>query len=246
MWKLSCAGLLVSERGIVTMASSATTTAYLDNRDRLSTEQYAAIGRVAVLWSEVEWGMERIIGRLALIPLLLGYVLTYKLGPDNRIEAIHSLIQVHKIKYHGELVDRDPLAEINAVLPSLKRLKDDRNFVVHSLWSKAGDEFLSRLDIAATARSGFDFSVGPCERLVDIVSFGDEVHKAAIHLMTLGARIPTIDATLLDKLREQEKRNRQLPGLQSTRQFQRRSYAKLQTEVPPETKRIQKGMGAKS
>jgi hypothetical protein len=108
--------------------------------------------------------MERILGRLAFVPSLLGYILTDRLGPDNRIGAMHSLIEVHKIKYPG-LIDAELLTEIQEYLPSLSALKGDRNYIVHSVWSKASETQLSHFDISATARSGIDIEGGPCQPL---------------------------------------------------------------------------------
>lgn len=205
---------------------------FLESKDRLTDRQYAAIGRVAVLWSEAEWALERILERLVLAPSLLGYVLTEKLGPDNRIAAIRSLINVHKIKYHSKLISEELLLAIRGYLPSLARMKRDRNHIVHSVWANAGEDHLSRFDISETARSGMDFSAGPCDRITDLEEFGKEIEKAANLLWQLGTRIPILDATLLEKLHEQERHNRRLPYAQSTRQFQRRSYERLKLAEP--------------
>jgi hypothetical protein len=207
---------------------------------RLTDRQYAAIGRVAVLWAEAEWAMERILGRLGLVPSVLGYVLTDKLGPDYRIGAIRSLINVHKVKYHAKLVDADLLTEIRSYLPSLLAMKSDRNYVVHSVWSKANETNLSRFDIGATARSGLDISAGPCQRIEAIEGFAIEVEKAATLLWELGSRIPTVQPTSLEKLNELELRNRGLPIAQSTRLIPPKSFARLQREALPPAKQPNK------
>lgn len=139
-------------------------TAARQPRQELTEKQYAAIGRVAALWSEVEHGIEKIAARLALAPSLLGYVLTDKLGPDNRISAILSLLAVHKVKYDYELADEAVLKEIASVIPRLRQMKDDRNFIVHSIWIKSGRAHMTPMAPALSARSGKDVSVGEAEK----------------------------------------------------------------------------------
>lgn len=207
---------------------------------RLTDRQYAAIGRVVVLWAEAEGGLERILESLALVPSLLGYVLTDKIGPDNRISAIYDLINVHRIKYHSQIVDKDLLAEIEDYLPSVSAIKSDRNFLAHSIWSKASDTQLSHLDISATARSGKDFSSRPCDQIADVEAFGNEVQKAANLLWNLGSRIPRIDGTLLQKLHELEQHNRRSPSPGNIRVLQRKSFARLQRDQPAQPKQPQR------
>jgi hypothetical protein len=204
---------------------------------RLTDRQAAAIGRVAVLWAEAEWAMQRLIGRLAQVPSLLGYILTDKIGPDNRIGAIRSLINVHKVKYQSKLIDEDLLTEIADYMTSIGNLKDDRNFVVHSVWAYASDTHLSRFDIAATARSGMDSQSGPCERVNAIESFGEEIEKAVKLLWSLSARVPTIQPASLQKLYELESGSLRGPVPVATRLLQPKSFARLQRKAPDQQKK---------
>lgn len=160
---------------------------FMDDSDRLTARQYAAIGRVAALWAETEWAMERILTRLALVPSLLGFILTDKLGPDNRINAIYSLIDVHRLKYAG-FVDAAVLTEIEECLSSIGEMKGDRNFIVHSVWAKSDDASISRTDITGAARSGAHITVGPSQSLKSIEDFAEQVDEAAKVLWELGSK----------------------------------------------------------
>jgi hypothetical protein len=217
----------------------------MEASDRLTDRQYAAIGRVAALWSEVEWAMERILGRLAFVPSLLGYILTDRLGPDNRIAAIHSLIEVHRIKYAG-LIDAELLTEIQEYLGALGALKGDRNYIVHSVWAKASETQLSRFDITATARSGADLEVGACQPIASIEEFSYQVEEAAKLLWSLGARIGTAQPASLEKLHKLEHDNRRRPGGGLVRQLQPKSFARLQRKPPRQQKQPKKSKGAKA
>jgi len=206
---------------------------FLRTEDRLTSRQYAAIGRVTALWSEADAGLERVLDRLALIPSILGYILTDKINPNNRIEMIYALINVHRGKYRNKLVDDTLLAEIEDYLPSIGWIKSDRDFVAHTVWIKASETELSRHDITAAARSGQDFSTSFCDRVADIEKFGDEVEKAANLLWNLGSRLPVIDAALLGKLLQLEHDNRRSPSLQGTRLIPRKAFAHLRRGPVP-------------
>lgn len=209
------------------------TDSFILEKDRPTQRQYAAIGRVAATWAEVEFGMESILARLALAPSMLGFILTDKLGADNRLGAIESLVNVHATKYEHVLADKATLEELKRILPFIRKMKDDRNFIVHSLWTRANEDFLGRIDLAATARSGKDFSGGPCERLADIEKFADGVRKLADRLWYLARQIPQIDAALLGKFETQEQRSRHRPHTKSVRRYQRRSYGSLPEAPEP-------------
>ena len=155
------------------------------------------------------------------------HFLTDKLGPDNRIKAIRSLIGVHREKYGCELVTDATLAELDGTLKIAAKMKEDRNFVVHTVWSQAGPDHLSHIDISAAARSGRDYSSGPAERLIEIENFADEVQKLADRLWGIAGQIPNVDAPLLDKLHKREQSNRGRPMSKSMRQYQRRPYTTL-------------------
>jgi hypothetical protein len=196
-------------------------------KDRPTDRQCAAIGRVAAAWSVIELLMERLLARLSMAPSLMGYVLTNRLAPDNRIGAIESLLTVHRQKYDDDFIGTNTRVAIKALLPKIKTLKDDRNFVVHSVWVSRGPDFLSRLDMGGAARSGIDISTGEPERLADIEQLSKTTQTVSDQLFALTNQLPRIDATSLDILQKREQQNRRAIPLRSARQYRRRSYTRL-------------------
>lgn len=193
------------------------------------------------MWSEADTALERILERLALIPSLLGYILTDKINPNNRIDMIYALIHVHRTKYQSKLIDDALLTEIGDYLPSIGWIKSDRDFVAHSVWTKVGEAELSHHNITATARSGTDFSSNFCDRVADIEKFGDEVEKAANFLWNLGSDLPTLDVALLGKLLQLEHEHRRSPNLKNMRLPPRKSFAHLRRgPVPKEDREPQR------
>lgn len=206
---------------------------FIQPNNRPTDRQCVAIGRIASAWAVVEYLMERTLTRLALSPSLLGYVLTDKLGPDNRIEAIKSLITAHRTKYNCVLVADEILAEISALLPTLKLMKSDRNFAVHSVWSSTGEHWLSHFDIAAAARSGKDMSAGTPEKTADLETFANSIQLISDKLWAVSFKLPQIDPTLLEKLRKLEQPAHRPESARSARQLRPRSWAQLPPDNPP-------------
>lgn len=204
---------------------------FIQPEDRLTDRQYAAVGRVAVTWSLTEYLMERTLGRLAMSPSMLGYVLTDKLGPDNRINAIKSLVHVHRVRYGSQLVPEAILAGVETILPTLFQMKSDRNYVVHSVWSRLGETHLSRIDITGAARSGLNYSSGSGHDLTAMETFADEIQKACDRLFDLSSKIPMIDPALLGRLKTLELPAHQPPSARAVRSTQPRSYTLL--DPPP-------------
>jgi hypothetical protein len=161
---------------------------------------------------------------------MLGYVLTDKLGPDNRIGAVKSLITIHRKTYECRIISADTLTALDALLRSIEKLKGDRNYVVHTVWSKANDEHMIPHNMTAAIRSGAIYSSGEGEHVADIEELGATIEKAAARLWQLNSRIGLIDGPLLGRLQTQERRNRRKPYAQLEHQFQRRSYTRLQPD----------------
>jgi hypothetical protein len=194
---------------------------------RPTERQCAAIGRVAATWSVMELLIERLIARLSMAPSLIGYVMTNRLGPDYRIAAINSLLTVHRQRYGDEFIGSETRLAIKEMLPKIKRMKDDRNVIVHSVWVSVGPDWLAKMDISGAARSGKEMSTANADRVTDIEEFAVTVQTACDQLHSLTSRIPSIDATLLDKLQKREQRSRRANSPRSMHESQRRSYTKL-------------------
>jgi hypothetical protein len=211
---------------------------FIQPENRLSDTHYAAVGRVAVTWSLMEYLMERTLGRLAMSPSMIGYVLTDKLGPDNRINAIKSLINVHRVRYGSELVPEDLLTAIESVLPTIFQMKSDRNYIVHSVWSKLGENHLSRIDITGAARSGLSTSSGSGHSVAAMEVFANEVQKMCDKIFALSSRISRIDPALLDKLQKLEQPGHRPQSARAVRTAPLRSYTSA--EPPPKKGRKRK------
>ena len=129
--------------------------------------------------------MESILGAFSVGPVHAWISYSRQTRRRQSLGRHRGLVNVHATRYEHVLADKATLEELKRILPFIRKMKDDRNFIVHSLWTRANEDFLGRIDLAATARSGKDFSGGPCERLADIEKFADGVRKLADRLWYL-------------------------------------------------------------
>ena len=107
---------------------------FIQPDDRPTERQYAAIGKVAAAWSVMELLIVRLIARLSLAPSRIGYVLTNRLGSNDRIDAIDSLLTIHRQRYGDEFIGSETRVAIKDMLAKITAMRADRNSIVHSVW----------------------------------------------------------------------------------------------------------------
>jgi hypothetical protein len=142
---------------------------------------------------------------------------------------------VHRVRYGSELVPEDVLTAIESILPTIFQMKSDRNYVVHSVWSELGENYLSRIDITGAARSGLSTSSGSGHSLVAMEVFAGEIQKMCDKLLDLSSKIPRIGPALLDKLQRLEQPGHRPQSARAMRIAQPRSYTPA--EPPPRQKK---------
>jgi hypothetical protein len=161
---------------------------------RLTDEQYAAIGRVAVHWSLVETTIETILARLAYSPEYFGRAITNDLGIDNRIRAIRTLCNVHEVQLGNRIVSRETVSQLRNLAAETAAKKGMRNRLVHSVWFRSTDEKMF----------GNKFRTGPAKRdqeeqrhlsqsFHEINQFAAEIEDLACRLGVECEKLPKIE-----------------------------------------------------
>ena len=93
----------------------------------ISAGQIALIGRVIVLWSNLEAALGDTIRFLLDLDDEDGRIVTMRLSADAKIQMLRSLGPHH-------ISDKDLLAGVNKTLRLIDELKDGRNFIAHGVW----------------------------------------------------------------------------------------------------------------
>lgn len=100
----------------------------LGSEIRLTLDQRAAIGTVAVETTYLEFAIERLIQRLLGIDEhAQAGLLTDRLGLTQKLEALHELGRT-------KLSDEKHRAEWSAYASNVRNLIDKRNMIIHGIW----------------------------------------------------------------------------------------------------------------
>lgn len=123
-----------------------------DSSSVLPVEYYAALGRVAAAWAELELEMNLTIWELANIQQRLGACLTSQMiGPGPRIRALAALVEQRG-------ASKEVLSELNKLSRDIDSAAGQRNRLVHDphlLKEQSGT--LHRLQITADRKLQFQF-----------------------------------------------------------------------------------------
>lgn len=106
----------------------------------LTEVQYAAIGRVMVESSNLEHLVERLLIRLVRSPDFLGLTLTNPIGSVRRLDALKTLIDVHRRRYRCHFVESTVLDELQNAAKDVDKFRIDRNKFAHYCWCRESDD----------------------------------------------------------------------------------------------------------
>lgn len=159
----------------------------------LTPRQFEAIGRLVVEWSNIEFLLSVVLGRLLRTPEFLARVYTDELMAVRVQSALEKAIAIHRHRYGGRLVSEDLLDEIATLNAEIEKIRGERNKFSHFCWCRSNDE-----EIFGSGLSGH---VPPSKQLNKdsiVVSLGelDEMYRQSFavvsRLSELVKRLPEI------------------------------------------------------
>lgn len=104
----------------------------------LTANHLKGIGLVAAEWSYCESSLESIIWQVAGIDSERGYAITTHIGSETRIHILGALAE-------KKVVSTTLKAELTTIVADLRRLRTERNNIVHSVWLSGGAPNFSTL-----------------------------------------------------------------------------------------------------
>ena len=108
----------------------------------LTTEQYAALGRVVVEWSNIEYLLGVLLSRLLRTPEYLGRTYADGLSAVRLQAAIDEAIAIHRHRYGARRVGEETLSRAAELNTRVTRLRSERNKISHFCWTRSNDEEL--------------------------------------------------------------------------------------------------------
>lgn len=116
----------------------------------LTDEQFALVGRLVVEWSNIEFLLGVLLGRLLLTPGFLERIYTDEMSAHRIQEAIKKAVEIHRHRYRFGVVASETLDEIVKLNADIEKFRGLRNRLSHFCWSRSNDE-----EIFGSGFSGF-------------------------------------------------------------------------------------------
>ena len=117
----------------------------------LTDNQFLLIGKLTVEFSNIEFLLSEILGRLLITPPFLSRTYTERMNVIALIEKIQNAIDIHEKRYNNSIVSKDLCNSINDILVEIGKIRLIRNKFAHYCWHRQSDEkifgtsFLSKL-----------------------------------------------------------------------------------------------------
>jgi hypothetical protein len=106
----------------------------------LTDEQHAAIGRVVVEWSNVEYMLSVLLSRLLRTPEYLGRTYSAGMSAVRLQAAISEAIEIHRDRYGRKFIAEELLVRIENSNNRITGLRAERNKISHFCWCRTDDE----------------------------------------------------------------------------------------------------------
>ena len=106
----------------------------------LTEQQYAALGRIVVEWSNIERLLGFMLSRLLCTPEFLGRTFSQGLSAVRLQQAIDEAVEVHRVRYRAQRVPESTLQSIEALNSRVTALRAERNKISHFCWVRSNDE----------------------------------------------------------------------------------------------------------
>lgn len=116
----------------------------------LTDEQFRLVGQLVVEWSNIEFLLGVLLGRLLLTPEFLSRVYTDEMSASRVQEAIKKAIEIHTHRYGFRVVPSEILDAIVKLNTDIEKFRSLRNRFSHFCWFRSTDE-----EIFGSGLSGF-------------------------------------------------------------------------------------------
>ncbi|MDR3716515.1 MAG: hypothetical protein P4L51_27225 [Puia sp.] len=106
----------------------------------MTAEQAEMLGRFVVEWSNIEFLLGELLGRLLFTPSFLSRVYGDELTAYRIQSALEKAVIIHKVRYGCTVIPHETLDRIEGLRISIDRLRGMRNRFSHFCWTRQTDE----------------------------------------------------------------------------------------------------------
>jgi hypothetical protein len=98
------------------------------------------LGRFIIEWSNIEFLLGEVLGRLLFTPPFLSRVFADELSAFRFQSALEKAVSIQRVRYNCSVVSPETLDKIDALREPLNRLRGMRNRFSHFCWARSNDD----------------------------------------------------------------------------------------------------------
>ena len=106
----------------------------------LTDEQFLLIGKVVVEFSNIEFLLGVLLGRLLITPEFLARTYTDQMNAFGLLEAIDNALKIHVHRFANKIVTEKNAVELSSILEDIKSFRPLRNKFAHFCWTRSNNE----------------------------------------------------------------------------------------------------------
>ncbi|WP_242920510.1 hypothetical protein [Pontibacter liquoris] len=108
----------------------------------LTDAQFCLIGKIVVEFSNIEYLLGEILGRLLLTPPFLSLTFTESFTANKLQDAISNALDLHARRYKYKLISKEVVDRIKSINSRVKGARGKRNQFAHFCWMRSTDDEL--------------------------------------------------------------------------------------------------------
>lgn len=160
----------------------------------LTDEHFRAIGRLVVEWSNAEYLLAVVLGRLLFLPESVSRVYSGRMSAAVIEDAIDEAIKMHKSRYACRLVPEALLDEIKKTTECVRHLRSLRNKFAHFCWMRNTDDAIFGTNFRWDGPRRDRPAKGVLTlRISELDGLYDEAYSVAEKLLGIVERLPQFD-----------------------------------------------------
>ncbi|MGB0649906.1 MAG: hypothetical protein ACPG3U_07700 [Rhodothermales bacterium] len=109
----------------------------------LTDQQFLAMGKLFVEWSNVEFMLGTLLSRIVFVPEILARTYTDQLSATRLEQAIKNAVDLHKRRFSYSVISRDKLDQLERLVNDASVVRRTRNKLAHYCWSRHSDNAIA-------------------------------------------------------------------------------------------------------
>lgn len=105
----------------------------------LTDAQFLLIGKLTVEFSNIEFSLGQILGRLLFTPSFLSLTYTDRMNVNSLIDKVKNAVDIHGTRYGYSFICKELCSELEAVVKEIEGIRIIRNKFAHYCWCREDD-----------------------------------------------------------------------------------------------------------